>query len=79
MPIGSRVCTSGAEFSPAGCITQHSRSENDEIVAMDDFLIVLRAKSLLNLGRFQAFDFGKGVGRTINDLSRILCRPGPDS
>ena len=37
---------------------------------MDDFLVVLRAKSLLNLGRFQAFDFGKGVGRTIHETFR---------
>ncbi len=34
---------------------------------MDYFLVFLRAKSLLDLGRFESFDFGQGVGRTIHE------------
>jgi hypothetical protein len=40
---------------------------------MDDFVVLLRTKALLNLGRLEALDLHQSVGRTIHEsLSELL-------
>src|SRR6476661_9136074 len=47
--------------------TSRGGSKDHKIIPMNDFLVLLRPKTLLNLGGLEALDFYQGVRRTIHE------------